>query len=383
MNRRTTRVMNQPADLDPRIDFLAGTVAGAAGLLAGQPLDTVKVRFQSPQYKGRYPSTWSAIRAIVKEESPRGLFKGVTSPMAGIAFINGVIFTSYGFFMRLPLPLPGLGPPASANGTSNGGEGEPSLLRIGLAGAGSGFVASFLSAPTELIKIRQQSAPTNVSPTTVGVLRSIVRTEGLRGLYRGWGATAGRELAYGPYFITYEGLCRYFRSRKKPDYASSNTPNTPYASHFTDPHAHGHPHSRSSSLSEPPLMAYTTDVATAHKHAHGHGHGGGHDNLIREAEAEMNELSWGELMLAGGLAGMVSWTATFPLDVLKTRIQSVQPDSTGKVPGRISIITAAKSAVRADGIRVFWSGLAPTLIRAFPANCVVFLTFEAIVAACR
>jgi hypothetical protein len=57
-------------------------------------------------------------------------------------------------------------------------------------------------------------------------------------------------------------------------------------------------------------MAYTTDVATAHKHAHGHGHGGGHDNLIREAEAEMNELSWGELMLAGGLAGMVSWTVS-------------------------------------------------------------------------
>jgi len=24
----------------------------------------------------------------------------------------------------------------------------------------------------------------------------------MRGLYRGWGATAGRELAYGPYFIT-------------------------------------------------------------------------------------------------------------------------------------------------------------------------------------
>jgi hypothetical protein len=60
-------------------------------------------------------------------------------------------------------------------------------------------------------------------------------------------------------------------------------------------------------------------VATAHKHTHGprsnaqvhgHEHGYGHDNLIREAEAEMNELSWGELMIAGGLAGMVSWTVS-------------------------------------------------------------------------
>lgn len=108
---------------------------------------------------------------------------------------------------------------------TNGTEDEPSLFRIGVAGAGSGFVAShvffstaffphasthcsfqctrrFLSAPTELIKIRQQSAPIHSSPTTLSVISSIIRAEGVRGLYRGWTATAGRELGYGPYFIT-------------------------------------------------------------------------------------------------------------------------------------------------------------------------------------
>lgn len=38
-----TRPVEQFSDseeIDPRIDFLAGTVAGAAGLVVGQPFDT-------------------------------------------------------------------------------------------------------------------------------------------------------------------------------------------------------------------------------------------------------------------------------------------------------------------------------------------------------
>lgn len=62
----------------PAVDFAAGTFAGmcprlirareslivssqgVAGLFVGQPLDTIKVRFQSPQYSGRYTGTLSA-----------------------------------------------------------------------------------------------------------------------------------------------------------------------------------------------------------------------------------------------------------------------------------------------------------------------------------
>lgn len=365
MGDDVSKSIDESDSVDPRVDFLAGTVAGAAGLLVGQPFDTIKVRFQSPQYKGRYASTWGAFGAIIREESPKGLFKGVTSPMAGIAFINGVIFTSYGTIMKLQIP----GLSDAANGNDDA---EPSLLKIGIAGAGSGLVASLLSAPTELIKIRQQSAPTNVSLSTIGVFKTIIRTEGIKGLYRGWTPTAMRELAYGPYFITYEGICRYLRSRKTLD---SSSPQPPHHSFFQDPHAHGKP---SKMVVRDDTFAYTTDVATAHVHRVHHG------NLVEEAESELGQLGWGELMLAGGLAGMVSWSATFPLDVLKTRMQAVQPDATtGKLPRRISIIKAARQAVRTEGIKVFWSGLAPTLLRAFPSNCVVFLTFEAIVAACK
>jgi hypothetical protein len=96
----------------------------------------------------------------------------------------------------------------------------------------------------------------------------------------------------------YEGLCRYFRSRRKPR-DPPDLPTTPYATNFHDAHGHG-----SGPLSTGATFGYTTDVATAHHHRVQH------DSLIREAEAEMNQLSWGELMLAGGLAGMVSWSVS-------------------------------------------------------------------------
>jgi hypothetical protein len=46
-----------------RLDELVDTdlLVGAAGLLVGQPFDVVKVRYQTPQYSGRYGSTFGAL----------------------------------------------------------------------------------------------------------------------------------------------------------------------------------------------------------------------------------------------------------------------------------------------------------------------------------
>lgn len=52
----------------PGVDFAAGVVAGAAGLIVGQPFDVVKVRYQSPQFNGKYGNTFGAIGAIMREE---------------------------------------------------------------------------------------------------------------------------------------------------------------------------------------------------------------------------------------------------------------------------------------------------------------------------
>lgn len=333
--------------LDPTLDFVAGTIAGMAGLVVGFPFDTVKVRFQSPAISSRYNSTWNALSTIIREERFFGLFKGITSPLATVALMNGLVFASYRFLMKLQLEH---------------ADAVPTLGQIALAGAGSGIISSIITTPTELIKIRQQSL---LVPTTARqVSWQIFRESGICGLYRGLTATALRDTGYGAYFFAYEATCRLFSS--------------------------------------PPSIDPTSTDLMAH------------------VEKEVSTLSWPALLLAGGVAGIVGWVVTFPLDVVKTRVQGSQAIYSTTVPHAPLSPTANHQSARAystatvvttplldglgvsgpkdlnpyrstwstivhsyrnEGIGVFFRGLSPTLIRAVPVNMVTFATFEAVVKA--
>jgi hypothetical protein len=53
----------------------------------------------------------------------------------------------------------------------------------------------------ELIKIRQQSnLTTGRQPSAFSIIKRIVKSDGTRGLYRGFVPTIYRELGYGAYF---------------------------------------------------------------------------------------------------------------------------------------------------------------------------------------
>ena len=59
-------------------------MAGAAGVLAGQPLDTVRVRMQQPRCAWR--SAAAGLRSVAAAEGGGALFKGVTYPLVSIGF---------------------------------------------------------------------------------------------------------------------------------------------------------------------------------------------------------------------------------------------------------------------------------------------------------
>ncbi|KAG9019106.1 hypothetical protein FRB90_006420 [Tulasnella sp. 427] len=334
--------------LNPTLEFAAGTVAGMSSLFVGHPLDTIKVRLQSSQASGKYTGTLNAFKTILKEERVRGLYKGVTSPLAGTAFLNGIVFASYGFFIR------------AQQRSGQSPDKDPSLTQIGLAGAGSGVVASIITTPTELVKIRQQMmlSPTGF-PSTYQVALTIFRTEGVRGFFRGITSTCLRDLGYGWYFATYEGTCRLFRwwrtRRKERDYLS-------------EPHPCK-------------VLMDSSDPVPSH-HVN-------HASLIEEMESFESELSWAELMAAGGLAGIMGWLSTFPLDPIKSRIQEtrwVSPSSPKFKPSDHpynNTLMATRSIYKQLGWKGMWAGLAPTLIRAVPTNMVTFLVFEMITGAAR
>ena len=79
------------------------------------------------------------------------------------------------------------------------------------------------------------------------------------------------------------------------------------------------------------------------------------------------------LILAGGLAGTVSWTVIFPLDVVKSRLQADGVNGNFRYSGILDCII---KSYREGGFGVFTRGLWPTVIRGFPTNAAIFLVYE-------
>jgi len=77
-------------------------------------------------------------------------------------------------------------------------------------------------------------------------------------------------------------------------------------------------------------------------------------------------------MAAGGIAGLANWIVAIGPDVLKSRLQTA-PE--GTYPHGIRSVFA--DIMRKEGPSALFRGLAPVMIRAFPANAACFLGYEA------
>ncbi|KAM3933035.1 mitochondrial ornithine transporter 1-like [Leptodactylus fuscus] len=84
-----------------------------------------------------------------------------------------------------------------------------------------------------------------------------------------------------------------------------------------------------------------------------------------------DELGIMPLMISGGIGGISLWLVVFPVDCVKSRIQVLS--MTGKQSG---FIRTFLQILRNEGIVALYSGLKPTLIRAFPANGALFVAYE-------
>ncbi|ODN04271.1 Mitochondrial basic amino acids transporter [Orchesella cincta] len=263
------------------LDFLAGCVGGAAGVIVGHPLDTVKVRLQTQSPTNiKYRGTFHCLSTIVKKESVAGLYKGISSPLFGVAGVNALIFGVYGT----------LRPYVS------GSPGNDALWAHFAAGSVSGAVQSVIASPMELVKTRMQISEESTGSKKLGpvdMLKGIYRNEGglFRGVFKGWGITLGREIpGFGIYFASYEAMTRM-------------------------------------------------------------------------GDGQVGTLG---MLMAGGMAGVLSWIVTFPIDVVKTRLQC---DDRGKYSGAFD---CARKTYRSEGYRAFSRGLVSTVIRAFPTNAATF-----------
>ncbi|CAO3650634.1 unnamed protein product [Mucor hiemalis] len=298
-------------------DFVAGWVGGAAGIIVGSPLDVLKARLQAPttvskdHLIGTEPTarmgSWQTLKNMIQTEGLGSMFKGVLSPVVGLAGLNALLFVSYGSIIRYF---------ESQQHDNSTTPFQPSLMQVYLAGAGAGMACFFFSTPTDLVKIKAQM--TKIPKTTLQVTKEIYAHNGLRGFYQGGWITMIRDApSYGIYFWAYEGMKR-----------------------------------------------------------------------VLEVNSE-NDAAW-KLLLAGGIAGTVSWGSIYPIDVIKSRLQMQQKhvvrgtetssllSSTVVDRPYASIKDCVVRSYKAEGISVFFRGLWPTLLRGFPVNAVTFYAYEVV-----
>src|SRR6218665_386364 len=136
--------------------FVSGGMGGICLVLAGHPMDTIKVYMQTmptpkPGEKPKYTSSADCVRKLFHREGFKGFYKGMLAPLIGATPVNAVIFWGYGLGVTLQT---GGNPTDTKNMTNE---------QITIAGMISGLCASMVNAPVErvkcLLQVQKKSDP--------------------------------------------------------------------------------------------------------------------------------------------------------------------------------------------------------------------------------
>jgi len=176
-------------------------------VLAGHPFDTVKVRLQTQSSLNPvYKNTLDCFAQIIRKESTLGLYKGMSSPLYCLSFINALIFGLQANLSRIM-------------------DDDKSYRSICLSGMIAGGLQTLICSPMELIKTHLQMqgigekrelfklSKTTLYKSAFDCVKKIYSKRGLSGLYRGFTITLVRELpAFGLYFTSFKYICENYSS---------------------------------------------------------------------------------------------------------------------------------------------------------------------------
>ncbi|THG94042.1 hypothetical protein EW026_g7345 [Hermanssonia centrifuga] len=274
-------------DLRTVNELLAGSVGGAAQVLVGQPLDTIKTRAQIAP-KGMFKGPMDILVQTLRKEGFLALYKGMASPLIGIAGVNSLLFAAYGASKRIISPFPQL-----------------SLKETAAAGALAGAVNAVLASPVEMFKVRMQGQYGAKDDKRLRDIAKEMWTKwGFRkGVMRGYWVTVAREIpAYAGFYTAFEYSKRRF--------------GTKYGQQL-------------------PVWA---------------------------------------LLASGSTGGLAYWLSSYPLDVIKSRIQ-LRPTPPSGTPVQY-IAHEFKAIIAESGFAGLFRGLTPSLIRSIPAAGATFAAFE-------
>ncbi|KAG8935755.1 S-adenosylmethionine transporter [Tulasnella sp. 419] len=147
--------------------LVAGACAGIAVDLLFFPLDTLKTRLQSAQ-------------GFVRAGGFKGVYKGIGSVVVGSAPGAAAFFTTYDTLKH------NLGGPLE----------HPSPLNHVVSASAGEVAACLIRVPVEVIKSRTQTSTYGVTSNSLDAFKKVMQSDGLFGLYRGFGIMILREIPF-------------------------------------------------------------------------------------------------------------------------------------------------------------------------------------------
>eukprot|EP01086_Lenisia_limosa_P012371 TRINITY_DN40677_c0_g1_i1.p1 TRINITY_DN40677_c0_g1~~TRINITY_DN40677_c0_g1_i1.p1 ORF type:complete len:321 (+),score=54.95 TRINITY_DN40677_c0_g1_i1:221-1183(+) len=263
--------------------FAAGGIAGAVSRTIVSPLELLKIVLQVQH--GPASSLSQVTKEIFRTDGVLGFFKGNGANMLRIAPYSATQFATYEVSKRILL----------------GHSGRTQLKPVErlLAGSLAGVACAAVTYPLDLI--RTQMAVSTQS-TIADTVRSIIKADGLLGLYKGLVPTLVGVAPYvGINFATYETLKANF--------------------------------------------------------------------------GENQELTGGQRLLCGSIAGALSQTVTYPLELVR-RLFQVRTIPGSPVMQSTTIMATLKEIVATNGVAGLYRGLLPNYLKVVPAMAVSFFAYD-------
>lgn len=190
---------------------LANGVAGMTSSLFAQsvfvPIDVVSQKLMVQGYSGhaQYSGGIDVARKILRSDGIRGLYRGFGLSVVTYSPSSAVWWASYGSSQRFIWRL------LDQGGKYN--ESSPSVQKIMLVQAAGGIIAgataSCITTPLDTIKTRLQVMGNDNRSSIKQVAKDLIKEDGWKGLYRGFGPRFFSMSAWGTSMIlTYEYLKR-------------------------------------------------------------------------------------------------------------------------------------------------------------------------------
>lgn len=183
--------------------FVSGLGSGVASAVILQPLDLLKTRLQ----QSGHLTLADCLRDLSKSRGGvlPGLWRGTVPSALRTGFGSALYFTSLNAIRHEVSKSSALGQHQRSQTTSSA---LPTLSNSAnmVAGAGARTLAGFILMPLTVIKVRFESNLYTYSSVWAAA-KGIRQTDGFRGFFSGFGATAMRDAPYaGSYVLFYEML---------------------------------------------------------------------------------------------------------------------------------------------------------------------------------